>query len=87
MRPRVAGYLVARRMHPFEELGVARRSIVELALSHVIPRDEECRFRVVLIQDVKHLLGEDVRPVVECQRYLGLVLAEIETCSSVADVS
>jgi hypothetical protein len=74
-------------MHPFEELGVARRSIVQLALPHVIARDEECRFRIVLLQDVKHLLGEDVRPVVECQRYMALVFAEIETGSSVADVS
>lgn len=49
MRPRVAGDLMARRMHALDELRVARRSIVYLAFSHVIASDEKRRLGIVLV--------------------------------------
>jgi hypothetical protein len=86
MRPCVTSDLMARLVHALDELRVACRIIVYLALSHVVARDEKGCFRIVFIQDVENLLSINIWSIIEGQSHVALVCAVVNACSSIAEV-
>lgn len=73
-------------MHALDELWVSCGSIVHLALSHVISRDEESCLGIVLIKNIKNVLRINIRAIIKGQSYVAFVCAEISTCPSIADI-
>lgn len=63
--PGVRGELVAERVHPAQDLGVAGGFVVDLAFAEVVADDEEGGFDVVGFEEVEDVVGVFVGAVVE----------------------
>ena len=87
VRPCVARNLMTFSDHALKNGRPSGRSIVDRTLAQVVASDEERSFRVFLFEQIKHIVGVDVRTVIESDSDSARLNARVNTLAAILNIA